>query len=161
MSPCLALMLLALLVWSPPGNAQFTDTPSNVTRLQRGAEEAMAGGDPHGAAIRIGKAALLASQLDRQGLSNTERPYWIMAGLFRIQEHVYRAIALFQQNGAHIPASSAVCTLLALGRQRATRLQENSNANAMDTTPHRTLHAQTEEWLEIAQELQQDWQCGP
>lgn len=156
----LALMFL-LLVWSPPGNAQFTHKPSSVTQLQRWAEEAMTQGDPHGAAIHIGKAALLASRLDRQGLSDTEHPYRIMAGLFRIQENVYRAIALFRQNGADIPASSAVCALLTLGLQHAPRIQGHGDANTTDTTPHHDLRARTEEWLEIAQELQQDWECGP
>ena len=158
MHPGPVITLLILLTCSPPGEVRAIDTPSDLARLQLRSEEAMAQGDPRGAAISMGKAALLASQLDRQGLSNSERPYPLMAEFFRTQEHVYHAIALFQENGGQVPASSGVCILFTLGRQRVLRAREHDDATG--AASHSALYAQLGEWLEIIQELQRDWECG-
>lgn len=118
----------------------------------------MAQGDPQGAANSIGRAALLASQLDKQS-DATQPPYRIMVDLFRAQEQVYRAIALFQQSGEQTPASSGICSLLSQGRQHASRALEQNSATTADTAFHELFHEETTEWMEIIQELQQEWAC--
>lgn len=118
----------------------------------------MAQGDPQGAANGIGRAALLASQLDKQS-DATQPPYRIMVDLFRAQEQAYRAIALFQQGGERIPVSSGICALLSQGRQHAFRAREKHSATSPDHAVHDHLLLQTMEWQEIIQELQHDWDC--
>lgn len=149
--------LFVLVVPTFPGHAQLTGDQGELTRLRAQAETSMAQGDPDGAAISIGKAALLASQLGKSRLSQPHHPpYRRMADLFRTQEQVYRAIALFQRSGEPIPASSGVCRLLTLGRRHAALAVENGHA-----PPDETLHDQIMEWLEIIQELQREWECEP
>lgn len=152
------LMLLLLVVAIPPAPAGTTDGESALSRLQAKAEDAMAQGDPQGAANSIGRAALLASQLDKQS-DATRPPYRIMVDLFRAQEQVYRAIALFQQSGERTPASSGICSLLSQGRQHAFRALEQNSVTTAGTDFHELFHEESTEWMEIIQELQQDWAC--
>lgn len=120
----------------------------------------MAQGDPQGAANRIGRAALLASQLSKQAVPQTDQPpYRFMVDLFRTQEQVYRAMALFQQSGERTPVSSGICSLLSLGRQHAARALKNNSTTPGGQVLDEPLHEQTTEWLEIVQELQQEWDC--
>lgn len=120
----------------------------------------MAQGDPQGAAISIGRAALLASQLNKQQAPQTDRPpYRILVDLFRTREQVYRAIALFRQGGERTPVSSGICSLLSLGRQHADRALENNSVTAADPAIHEPLRRQTMEWLETVRELQREWDC--
>ena len=138
---------------------QVTDAERELSRLQAQAEDAMDRGDPQDAAIRIGRAALFASRLSKQRVPRTDQPpYRLMVDLFRTQEQVYRALALFQQSGEQTPVSSGICTLLALGKHHATQALKNSSANA--TGIDATLQEQTTEWLETVQELQREWECG-
>ncbi len=118
----------------------------------------MAQGDPQGAAISIGRAALLASQLSKHS-DATQPPYRLMVDLFRTQEQVYRALALFQQSGEQTPVSSGICSLLSLGRRHAARALENNSATAEGQALDEPLRRETTEWLESIQELQQDWDC--
>ena len=150
-----SVSLLVLVVSVFPSPAQASDAELELSRLQAKAEDAMAQGDPQGAANSIGRAALLASQLDKQS-DATRPPYRIMVDLFRAQEQVYRAIALFQQSGERTPASSGICSLLSQGRQHAVRALENNSVTAAGTA---ALHQQTTDWMEIVHELQQDWAC--
>ena len=153
-----SVTLLALVVSVPSGPVQATDAQRELSRLQAKAEDAMAQGDPQGAANNIGRAALLASQLDKQS-DATRPPYRIMVDLFRAQEQVYRAMALFQQSGERTPVSSGICSLLSQGRQHANQAVENNAAPPEGRALHEALHRQTTEWLEIVQELQQEWDC--
>ena len=155
-----SVTLLVLIVCILSGTAQAANPDRELSRLQAQAEDAMAQGDPQGAANSIGRAALLASQLDKQS-DATRPPYRIMVDLFRAQEQVYRAIALFQQGGERTPASSGICSLLSQGRQHAFRALENHSATTADQAVHDHVHQQTTEWLEIIQELQQEWACRP
>ena len=120
----------------------------------------MAQGDPQGAAISIGRAALLASQLGKQQDPRTDHPpYRLMVDLFRTQEQVYRAIALFQQSGERTPVSSGICSLLSLGKLHASRALVDKSTTTAGSALHESLHRQTTEWLEIVRELQQEWAC--
>ena len=153
-----SVTLLALVVSVPSGPVQAADAQRELSRLQAQAEDAMAQGDPQGAANSIGRAALLASQLDKQS-DATQPPYRIMVDLFRAQEQVYRAIALFQQSGERTPASSGICSLLSQGRQHAFRALENNSVTTEGAAVHEPLNHQTMEWLDIVEELQQEWAC--
>ena len=152
------LTFLLLVVAIPQAPAGTTDGEKELLRLQTKAEDAMAQGDPQGAANSIGRAALLASQLDTQS-DATRPPYRIMVDVFRAQEQVYRAIALFQQSGERTPASSGICSLLSQGRQHAVRALENNSVTAAGTAVHEPLQRETMEWMETVRELQQDWEC--
>ncbi len=152
--------LLVLVVCVPSVAAQATNAERELSRLQAQAEEAMAQGDPQGAAISIGRAALLASQFSKQQNPQTDHPpYRLMVDLFRTQEQVYRAMALFQQSGERTPVSSGICSLLSLGGHHAARALENNDATTADPVLHESLHQQTAEWLETVRELQQEWDC--
>ena len=118
----------------------------------------MAQGDPQGAAISIGRAALLASQLSKHS-DATQPPYRLMVDLFRTQEQVYRALALFQQSGERTPVSSGICSLLSLGKLHASRALVDKSTTTAGSALHESLHRQTTEWLEIVRELQQEWAC--
>lgn len=153
-----SVSLLVLVVSVFPGPAQASDAERELSRLQTQAENAMAQGDPQGAANSIGRAALLASQLDKQS-DATRPPYRIMSDLFRTQEQVYRAIALFQQSGERTPASSGICSLLSQGGQHAVRALEHNSATTASPAVHERLQQETMEWLETVQEVQQEWDC--
>ena len=155
-----SVSLLVLIFAVPSAATQTTHAERELSRLQTQAENAMAQGDPQGAAIRIGRAALLASQLDKgEAPQRDQPPYRRMVDLFRTQEQVYRALALFQQSGERTPVSSGICSLLSLGRHHASRALENDSLEAVDQAAHDHLHQQTTEWLDIVEELQREWNC--
>lgn len=98
--------------------AQVMGDAAEMDRLQVKAEEAIGSDDPDGAAMAMGRAALMAKRL---GLLNkddsaTYRLYRGAESLFRSQEHGYRAMALFRRAGGQLPASSGVCGSLALAQ---------------------------------------------
>ena len=155
-----AVTLLALVVAVSSGTAQATDPDLELSRLQAQAADSIAQGDPQGAAISIGRAALLASQLSKHQAPQTDQPpYRLLVDLFRTREQVYRAVALFRQGGEQTPVSSGICSLLSLGRQHADRALQNNSGTAAGTVVHEPLRRQTMEWLEIVQELQREWDC--
>ena len=110
-SLCLATSL-TILVGNVP--AQVMSDDAELTRLRSKAEDAIAGGDPDGAAMMMGRAALLSAQMakKREGTSGTVSRR--MESLFRSQEHTYRAMGLFRRAGNQLPASSGVCGSLSL-----------------------------------------------
>ncbi len=118
----------------------------------------MAQGDPQGAAISIGRAALLASQLGNHSKAGP-RPYRLMVDLFRTQEQVYRAIALFQQSGEQTPVSSGICSLLIQGKHHAARALKRNSTPEEEQALNEPLRRQTTEWLETVQDLQREWDC--
>ncbi len=151
--------LVAFLVSAPSsGIAQATDAERTLSQLQTQAEASMAQGDPQGAAISIGQAALLASQLGNHPKSGP-RPYRLMVDLFRTQEQVYRAIALFQQSGEQTPVSSGICSLLTQGKHHAARALQRNSTPEEEQVLNEPLHRQTTEWLETVQDLQREWDC--
>ena len=99
--------------------AQVIGDEAEMERLQTKAEDAMAVGDPDGAAMSAGKAALMAAQLAKRQRSQAAAQWYRGAeALFRAQEHAYRAQALFQRAGGQLPASSGVCGSLAMAKQQ-------------------------------------------
>ena len=136
-----------------------------MDRLERKAEEAMAMGDPNGATLSIGKAALMASLLAKKETNpEARRIYDGAEALFRAQENGYRALALFEQAGGQLPPPSGVCRLLDLslenGKTATQKLAQHSPSNeAASEDLHQRISAKTQEWLHIIEELRTDFSC--
>lgn len=137
-----------------------------MERLERQASELVADGDSGGAALAIGKAAMMAGIMARQESEKSAKDVFLgIEALFRTQEHGYRAIALFEQAGGQPPAPTGACQLLSLATQHSHNAQTVfSNmpiSNQSDSThiSHRYF-AQAQEWTEIIRELQTDFACS-
>lgn len=111
---CLLAFSLPLSAW--PGLAQVVGDDAEMTRLRMKGEEAIANDDPDGAAMTMGRAALLAAQLAKKQTGSHALLNKSREALFRSQEHTYRAMALFRRAGGQLPASSGVCGSLALAQ---------------------------------------------
>lgn len=110
------LLACALLLLSLPVLAQVRGDEAELARLRSKAEDAIANDDPDGAAMMMGRAALLASHLAKKYEGFGAQVYKGNEALFRSQEHAYRAMALFRRAGGQSPASSGVCGSLALAQ---------------------------------------------
>ena len=108
------VLIAPLLAMPDVLHAQVMNDDAELSRLRAKAEDAIAGEDPDGAAMIMGRAALLSAQMakKREGLSGIVSSR--MESLFRSQEHTYRAMALFRRAGNQLPASSGVCGSLSL-----------------------------------------------
>ena len=155
-------LIIALVFAIELSIAQLIGDDANLAHLEQQAEELIAQGDPHGAALSSGKAALLAAQIAKQTADQVNTHYYhAMSQLLRTQETVYRAVGLFQQSGERIPASSGVCDLLTLGMQHNDEAQRVITTDSVrSSTQNSTLQTRVREWMEIVQELQQEWDCG-
>ena len=137
-----------------------------MTRLEEKAEEAMAMGDPNGATLSIGKAALMASLLAKKEADPHVRQVYDGAeALFRAQENGYRALALFEQAGGQLPPPSGVCQLLGLAQEHGNvatqKLAQHPTSNETASVDlHQRISAKTQEWLQIIEELQMDFSCS-
>jgi hypothetical protein len=119
--PTQTIMVVILLSIGVPGWSQVTGDEAELSRLQIKAEEAISNDDPDGAALNMGRAALLAKQLGKKyrDQAAVASLYHGAEPLFRSQEHGYRAMALFRRAGGQLPASSGVCGSLALAQGSA------------------------------------------
>jgi hypothetical protein len=110
----------AVITWSIVGAAwtQTIGDEAELERLRAKAEDAIASDDPEGAAMAMGRAALMAKRLSQvnQNDGAAAQLYQGAESLFRSQEHGYRAMALFRRAGGQLPASSGVCGSLALAQ---------------------------------------------
>jgi len=136
-----------------------------MDRLEVKAEEAMANGDPNGATLAIGRAALMASILaKKESNPKTKLVYASAEDLFRTQENAYRALALFEQAGGQPPAPSGVCQLLSLAEQHGKRaIRKLGQAAPGSDEDSRDLYERlpriTQEWVQVVEELQVDFSC--
>lgn len=136
-----------------------------MDRLELKAEEAMANGDPNGATLAIGRAALMASILEEmESNPHTKLVYGSAEDLFRIQENTYRALALFEQAGGQHPAPSGVCQLLSLannhGRSATRKLNQATTGTEADSNDlYDRLTEKTQEWVQMVEDLQADFSC--
>ena len=138
---------------------------AEMDRLEVKAEEAMANGDPNGATLAIGRAALMASVLaGRETQPQARILYEGAEALFRAQENAYRALALFEQAGGQLPAPSGVCQLLSLSENYGLEATKKlTHATPLSEKPsqdlHRYLTGKTQEWAQIVEDLQGDFSC--
>jgi hypothetical protein len=153
------------MVWGASGFTQVIGELGEMDRLEQRAEDAIANGDPEGAALSIGKAALMATLLAQKEKSQKTRVlYQAVETLFRGQEQGYRALALFERAGGQPPASKGVCQFLS---QAANMVKESQNGlEALEDINNESLKerqqrhiAKTKEWGSLLQELQLDLSC--
>ena len=143
------------------GLAQVMGEEAELERLQQKAEEAITNDDADGAAMNMGKAALMAGQLaSRQKDAGRMQWYRGAESLFRAQEHTYRAQALFVRAGGQLPASSGVCGSMTLAKQSLGK----AVTLLVDADPGdgrlQNLHTIATEWVKTIDGMAADFQCG-
>jgi hypothetical protein len=162
------VVLLVFFVVIPPVFAEAQSPEElEMLRLQNASEEAMANNDPSGAALFSGRAALMASQLAARQPGARERALFVgCEGVFRAQERVYRALALFKLAGGTPPASAGVCGLLdqgaAMAKTVVRNLREQIRTEGLEPGWHvriRQIEAQADDLVKNAQAVQMDVQC--
>ena len=161
---CLLCMVL-MLAYGRIGITQVTGELGEMDRLEQQAEDAIANGDPEGAALSIGKAALMAKILAQKAAPEQTRfLYQAAETLFRGQEQGYRAFALFERAGGQPPASKGVCQYLSHAEEKVKQSQNDLKALADFTNESLRERQQrqigkTKEWGRLLQGLQQDFSC--
>lgn len=136
-----------------------------MDRLKTKAEDAMANDDPEGAAMSMGRAALMAKQLTmkHKDAALAARVYQGAESLFRSQEHAYRAMALFRRAGGQLPASSGVCGSLALAQhnvqQAASTLGQDGSLTGRLAERTTELRAAADDWTTVIASMISDYQC--
>lgn len=137
-----------------------------MKRLEQRAEDAIAVGDAEGAAMSMGKAALMAAELaKRERREAVQRLLQGVERLFRAQEHAYRAVALFERAGGRPPASSGVCATIGLADRdvaaSGTILSLPASADPDPAARRRRAHYQrvAADWVETIHGLRADFGC--
>ena len=147
-----------------PAWPQTMGDEAELERLRVKAEEAIAGDDPEGAAMSMGRAALMAKRLGLLSRDNhaSVRIYQGAESLFRSQEHGYRAMALFRRAGGQLPASSGVCGSLALAQGSVQRAQldlSSESAPASLAERAQRWRETAEDWVVVVAAMITDYQC--
>ena len=154
------LVTVSLGWWGTLSLAQVMSDEAELARLREKAEDAVANDDPDGAAMMMGRAALLAAQLAKQQDSMKSSLLKGWESLFRSQEHTYRAMALFRRAGGQLPASSGVCGSLALADaslRRSAESLERSQVTMIEDAAR--LKESTDTWHMTVESLITDYQC--
>ena len=163
-----AIIVYALLVAPPSIRAQITGDEAEMDRLQARAEELMANGDPEGAAMSMGRAALMATHLAQKAEAQSNAAVYRGAEqLFRAQEHAYRALALYRRAGGQPPASTGVCHTLQgarVGIKQADQWLDldpavREHLLSADAIRLEALRAATEDWTTVVASMASDFQC--
>lgn len=163
----LTTCLIGLMAWSVAGSgwAQTIGDEAELERLRGKAEDAIASDDPEGAAMNMGRAALMAKRLGLLSRDNAAsvRLYQGAESLFRSQEHGYRAMALFRRAGGQLPASSGVCGSLALAQgavQHAlSDLAQGSAQPASLVERAKRWRETADDWMTVVASMIADYQC--
>jgi len=150
------------IAWS-----QVLGDAAEMDRLRVKAEEAIGNDDPDGAALSMGRAALLAKQLAKKYRDDpaSARFYQAAEPLFRSQEHGYRAMALFRRAGGQLPASSGVCGSLALAQgsvHQALSLLVPPPEESVPTVfleRAKGLRETADDWVIVVASIITDYQC--
>lgn len=146
-------------------SAQRIGKQAEMDRLEQQADDLAAQADLEGAALAIGKAAMMAELLRTDTQEPvTKRMLQATSHLFRAQEQILQALALFERAGGMPPASGGVCHYLAQGNQKVQQskdLLENISGTAQKkiVTRRKFLLQKTQEWDNLAQGLHQDLAC--
>jgi hypothetical protein len=158
------LALVHILIGST--QAQVVGEEAELNRLRAKAEEAMGNEDAEGAAMSMGRAALMAAQLSKRYTDPLlKQTYSAAEHLYRSQEHGYRAMALFRRAGGELPASAGVCGSLQLGQ-----LELNHVKTALDPPQQtlsdeaarariRPLQEAADDWAIVLSSMQADFHC--
>lgn len=165
------ILLLGFALWIDRSALVFPQVvgdEAEMERLRVKAEDAMANEDADGAAMAMGRAALMALHLaKRQSDGPRGRMFQGAEHLFRSQEHGYRALALFRRAGEQLPASSGVCGSLRLGHTEAEHALDQLAAiiSAGETDPQvirqaTELRQAAETWMTVLGSMHTDFQCA-
>jgi hypothetical protein len=148
------------------GLAQVVGEEAELDRLRAKAEEAMGNDDAEGAAMNMGRAALMAAQMGkRQTEPALRQTFKATEHLYRSQEHGYRGLALFRRAGGELPASAGVCGSLQLAQLE---LQHAQDTLAASETPDRPAAASprlpairqtTDDWTIVLSSMQSEFRC--
>jgi predicted Zn-dependent protease len=157
--------MVLMVGYAERGATQMTGELGEMDRLEQRAEDAIANGDPEGAALSVGKAALMAKILaQKEEHQQTRSLFQAAETLFRGQEQGFRAFALFERAGGQPPASKGVCQYLAQADEKVKEAQEELRALPDFTIEslrnRRSRHiGKTQEWERLLQGLEQDLSC--
>lgn len=157
-----ALLLTGLTISPILSDAQVVGDEAELGRLQSKAEDAIGNEDEDGAAMMMGRAALLAAQLGKRETGWKTAFRKGQEALFRSQEHTYRAMALFRRAGGQLPASSGVCGSLALGHTTLTHVAEEKGPSPQDTRlleEVRRLQESADNWNQVIISLVAEYHC--
>lgn len=161
------ILFIGLLTWhtGEAGWSQVIGDEAEMDRLQAKAEESMGNDDPDGAALNIGRAALMAKNLTRKYREDDSAVHLFQGteSLFRSQEHGYRAMALFRRGGGQLPASSGVCGSLSLAHQSIQHAVSSlSQPIALGSTLARRAaqsRQSADDWNTVVDSMIADYQC--
>ncbi|MBD0316276.1 MAG: hypothetical protein ICV75_06260 [Nitrospiraceae bacterium] len=160
---CSLMILIAVSIL--PAAAQVVGDDAELARLRLKGEEAIAHDDPDGAAMMMGRAALLAAQVAKKQTGSSSIMTKANEALFRSQEHTYRAMALFRRAGGQLPASSGVCGSLALAsdslRHAAEPVADPGAFSASDRLMEQraVLQQSVNDWTTILESMIAEYQC--
>lgn len=163
---CQILAVALIVCIAGNGQAQVMGEEAELDRLRAKAEDAMGNDDAETAAMSMGRAALMASQLaKRQTESATRQTFNATEHLYRSQEHGYRAVALFRRAGGELPASAGVCGSLQLAQLELRHAQEalsgpNDTEGKNTASPRRKAAQQSmEDWSIVLDSIQGEFRC--
>jgi hypothetical protein len=158
----MALLFAGLTIGPLNSGAQVVGDEAELARLQSKAEDAIGNDDADGAAMMMGRAALLAAQLGKRETGWKTAFRKGQEALFRSQEHTYRAMALFRRAGGQLPTSSGVCGSLALGHTTLTHVAEGKGPSPQDTRlleEAKRLQESADNWQQVIDSLIAEYQC--
>ena len=164
----LIILLIPILGFfiSTHSPAQRIGEQAEMDRLEQQADDLAAQADPEGAALAIGKAAMMADLLTTESQNPAAGEIFQAASLlYRAQELGFRALALFERTGGTPPAPAGVCQYLFQGHQKLA-----DSKNLLERTPsvspeeikvrREKLLQKNEEWENLLQGLHTDFACS-
>jgi hypothetical protein len=158
----MALLLTGFTMSPISSDAQVVGDEAELDRLQSKAEDAIGNDDADGAAMMMGRAALLAAQLGKRETGWNTAFRKGQEALFRSQEHTYRAMALFRRAGGQLPASSGVCGSLALARtslDHVADLKTPSPPDARLLDEAKRLRESADNWHQVIDSMITEYHC--
>lgn len=165
------VVLIGASLWLAQGStvalSQVAGDEAELERLRVKAEDAMANEDADGAAMAMGRAALMALHLAKRQTDGIRGQMFQGAEhLFRSQEHGYRALALFRRAGGQLPASSGVCGSLRLAQTEVEHSLQTLATTTSTDEINRQVSQQAQEllqaaetWMTVLDSMQTDFQC--
>ena len=148
--------------WS---SAQRIGEQAEMGRLEQQADDLIAQDDPEGAALAIGKAAMMADLLiQKRQASDAKSLFQAASFLYRGQELSLRALALFKQTGGIPPAPPGVCHYLFQGNQKLNRskdLLQKIHSTSLEEIKieQQNFFQKNEEWKNFVQDLYHEFEC--
>ncbi len=162
----LSILLIPFLGFlsSTQSAGQQIGKQAEMDRLEQQADNLAAQADPEGAAIAIGKAAMMAKIIaQQQGEAPVRSLFESGETFFRGQEYAYRALAIFEQTGGQPPAPHGVCHFLEQAADFMTEskglLAEFMTVDPYEESRQQRYSSQIIEWQTILQELKHDLAC--